>query len=315
MRNATEAWRLVNAPGLPDLGFAIRTPNAGYCSVVANGTKWRSNRRMAKIVGSRATSARTAAKQRLLSFIHVDTSPVGTRKPAPTPTRGSVVWAGGSPAAVAPSPKVHQQLGYKLASAKGDLRAGREVLDPVKLFKLSNIKILADSAAQREMSTGPVTDRPKVESVPAREANVSLEKPTAPSSDAHAQDTLEFTTWSSHLIVRRGISSKVLGPLAEYLGLSKADVADFLDLDRGTAHRRAQADQPLPTYAAEGLLRLLEIDRMARDVFATDEDVTGWLHKPHPMLDDQTPLVAAKTSFGAEKVKELLTAMKWGGVL
>lgn len=278
---------------------------------------------MAKTVGSRATSDRTAAKQRLLSYIHVDDSPVGARMPAPAPapaptrdsTGGTVIWAGGTPASVATSFIVDKRTGYANEFVQGEVHTisvdGRQI----ELVNVSKIKKRsATSATQRGMGIGAATHRLIVEA-PFLDVSVSVAKPAAPSSETPAQDTLEFTTWSSHLIVRRGISSKVLGPLAEYLGLGKADVADFLDLDRGTAHRRAQADQPLPTYAAEGMLRLLEIDRMARDVFATDEDVTGWLHKPHPMLDDQTPLEAAKTSFGAERVKELLTAMKWGGVL
>ena len=32
------------------------------------------------------------------------------------------------------------------------------------------------------------------------------------------------------------------------------------------------------------------------------------------MLDGETPLRAAKTSFGAQRVKEILNAIKYGGV-
>jgi len=128
---------------------------------------------------------------------------------------------------------------------------------------------------------------------------------------------LQTETWSNfaaHLVVKQGISSKLLVPLGEFLGLNKAELADFLELDRGTIHRRIQMEHPLPSHAAESVLRLLELDRMAKDTFATDEDAAGWMRKSHPMLAGETPLEAAKTSFGAERVKEILIALKLGGV-
>lgn len=134
-------------------------------------------------------------------------------------------------------------------------------------------------------------------------------------SDANEPEGMVIGNARAHQIVKRGISSRALEPLADYLGLGKGDVADYLDLDRGTAHRRATKDMPLPDHAAEGVLRLLELDQMAKATFATEADAAGWLRAPHPMLDGDTPLAAAKTSFGAERVKEILVALKWGGVV
>lgn len=119
----------------------------------------------------------------------------------------------------------------------------------------------------------------------------------------------------AHQIVKRGISSKALDPLGDYLGLGKGVVADYLDLDRSTTHRLASKDKPLPAHAAEGVLRLLELDQLACDTFETDAAAATWLRKPHAMLDGDTPLEAAKTSYGTERVKEILNAVKWGGVV
>lgn len=115
-------------------------------------------------------------------------------------------------------------------------------------------------------------------------------------------------------LLKRGISSKAIGPVGEFLGVGKAEVADMLDIDRGTVARWAAKDQPLPTYAAEGLLRLLELDQMAVDTFETEDEARNWLRKPHPMLEGDVPLSAAKTSYGAQRVKDILTAVKYGGV-
>lgn len=73
------------------------------------------------------------------------------------------------------------------------------------------------------------------------------------------------------------------------------------------------AGRNLPAHMAETLLRLLEIHDMAADIFATKEAASAWLREPHPMLDNERPLDAAKTSAGAQAVKNLLTSTKYGG--
>lgn len=139
-------------------------------------------------------------------------------------------------------------------------------------------------------------------------------------SDAEFGDLVHVTPFKitnglAYQIVKRGISSRALGPLSEFLGLGKGVVAEYLDLDRGTANRRASKDQPLPTHAAESVLRLLELDQMAADTFETEAESSGWLRKPHPMLDGETPLECAKSSYGAQRVKDILLAIKYGGVV
>lgn len=139
-------------------------------------------------------------------------------------------------------------------------------------------------------------------------------------SDTDFSDTphltpIKITNNLAYQIVKRGISSRALGPLSEFLGLGKGVVAEYLDLDRGTANRRASKDQPLPTHAAESVLRLLELDQMAADTFETEVESADWLRKPHPMLEGETPLECAKSSYGAQRVKDILLAIKYGGVL
>ena len=118
-----------------------------------------------------------------------------------------------------------------------------------------------------------------------------------------------------HRVIKQGISSRVMEPVSQYLGLGKGALAEFMDLDRGTAMRLAAKGQLLPPHAAETLLRLLEIHDMAADVFETEEDVLAWLRVPHPLLEGESPLAAARTSYGAANVKNLLMATKYGGVV
>lgn len=147
------------------------------------------------------------------------------------------------------------------------------------------------------------------------------DKPGRPSR-VHRKSAVEIVTIPDHLsarqayvIVKLGIPSRSLEPLSDHLGIGKGAAAGVLGMDRATAHRKVAKDDVLPTYAAESMLRLLELDAMARDTFETDEEAAAWLRQPHPMLDGETPLDCAKSGFGAERVKDILNAVKYGGVV
>lgn len=51
------------------------------------------------------------------------------------------------------------------------------------------------------------------------------------------------------------------------------------------------------------------------EFFDTDEEAAAWLTQPHPMLDGKTPLDCAKSDSGAERVKDILNSIKYGGVV
>jgi putative toxin-antitoxin system antitoxin component (TIGR02293 family) len=160
---------------------------------------------------------------------------------------------------------------------------------------------LATRAEAREQVWSYIVDTPKASATPVRVVAEGK--------------LLALNSSSAWRIVKNGISSKAIGPLSDYLGVGKGQVVDYLDLDRTTVSRRAAKDQLLPMHSAEGVLRLLELDEMASDTFESEEDAANWLRRPHPMLDGESPLEATKTSFGAQRAKDILVAVKYGGVV
>ena len=134
-------------------------------------------------------------------------------------------------------------------------------------------------------------------------------------SDAVHGPELAFSNERALRILKRGISSQVIAPLSDYLAIGKGELVGMLDMDRTTALRRAGKDLPLPTHSAENVLRLLELKDIARDTFESEDAALGWLRRPHPMLDGESPLESAKTSFGSRRVKDILVAIKHGGVV
>jgi putative toxin-antitoxin system antitoxin component (TIGR02293 family) len=124
-----------------------------------------------------------------------------------------------------------------------------------------------------------------------------------------------FSADRSHRIVKRGVSSRLLEPLAQYLGLGTGEVAEYLGMVRRAALRKASSDEILPLHAAESMLRLLELHRLAEDTFETSHEADAWMRKPHPMLEGEAPLDCVKSAFGAQRVKDMLLALKHGGVV
>lgn len=120
---------------------------------------------------------------------------------------------------------------------------------------------------------------------------------------------------TAHCIVRQGIPSRSLVALGEYLGIGKGALAELVDLDRATAFRKVAVEKPLPMHAAESVLRLLELNQLAEDTFETPEEAAAWLRRGHPMLGGESPLDWARTAYGAERVKEILIAVKYGGAV
>ncbi|RZJ85440.1 MAG: DUF2384 domain-containing protein [Massilia sp.] len=49
---------------------------------------------------------------------------------------------------------------------------------------------------------------------------------------------------------------------------------------------------------------------LTRSIFQTTKDADSWLRSPHPMLGGATPLDAAATPEGAERVRALLIAIQ-----
>lgn len=124
-----------------------------------------------------------------------------------------------------------------------------------------------------------------------------------------------FPAATAHEILRRGVPGRALLALGDYLGVGKTVLADLVGMDRTTASRRVASDQRIPTHAAERVLRLLELQNLAEDTFETSEAASAWMRRGHEMLEGETPMEWAKSGYGAQRVRELLVALRFGGVV
>ncbi|WP_332751208.1 antitoxin Xre/MbcA/ParS toxin-binding domain-containing protein [Hydrogenophaga sp.] len=106
------------------------------------------------------------------------------------------------------------------------------------------------------------------------------------------------------------VSAMALRTLAERLeaNQTKAHSFNFCVPAESTQSAASSQDEE------SSLPSLQEVERMAADTFETRADAAQWLRSPHPMFAGQSPLQVAQTEKGAERVKAMLTAIKYGGV-
>lgn len=116
-------------------------------------------------------------------------------------------------------------------------------------------------------------------------------------------------------IITRGVSGAILEPLGEYLDLTPSALASLVGLDLRTAQRTAITGHKLALPVTECVLRLLEMNQLALDVFDSDETALAWLNRPHAMLEGRAPFDWARSAYGSERVKEILIATKHGGAV
>lgn len=84
--------------------------------------------------------------------------------------------------------------------------------------------------------------------------------------------------------------------------------------DIGVPMDVAKGEMP-PTRDLTHAPRPLELESWAQEAFATEEEASDWLRQPHPLLDGKAPLDCAKSSAGARRVRDILMAIKHGGVV
>ncbi len=138
---------------------------------------------------------------------------------------------------------------------------------------------------------------------------------TVPAATAGGRITYRFSAGVADALVRTGLKPIVIDELAKASHLQPADLQRFAGVDRTTVKRRADKGQTLSDEAAVKTLTAAELVGQATEVFGSVEDASRWLTTPHPLLQDETPMQRARTPWGLARVREVLVALRYGGVV
>jgi putative toxin-antitoxin system antitoxin component (TIGR02293 family) len=113
------------------------------------------------------------------------------------------------------------------------------------------------------------------------------------------------------LAVRHRLPLVALKGLAE-AGLSQQEIERFV-IPQRTRRHRADKKQPLTIEESDRAVRLLRIQTVAEDTFASKEKANIWLRRPLAELNGETPLDIAQTEAGARVIETVLAKIAWGG--
>ena len=116
-------------------------------------------------------------------------------------------------------------------------------------------------------------------------------------------------------LIRSGVRAGKIAELVVLFGLHrKEELSRALNVNSVSLWRWARDDKALPGATVEQILRTMQLQLFATDVFGDLEQARKWLHKPHPSLQDMSPADYADNEFGAQKVRGMLAGLKYGGV-
>ena len=116
-------------------------------------------------------------------------------------------------------------------------------------------------------------------------------------------------------VIRQGVRAGRVSDLVALLGYDKKEeLGRTLNANNTSLWRWERDDKLLPVAIVEQLLRTMQLQLFATEVFGTVVAARKWLHASHPALEGMTPTEYANNEFGAQKVKGMLAGLKYGSV-
>ncbi len=116
------------------------------------------------------------------------------------------------------------------------------------------------------------------------------------------------------LVLGASIPSRVVVEASAALAVPQSRVLDALGLREATFYRRLQAGKPIAAEKNERLVRLAEFAGLAASAFGDEEKGGRWLTVPNIALGGAAPLDMLGSSYGAERVRQALSVIEYGGV-
>ncbi len=116
-------------------------------------------------------------------------------------------------------------------------------------------------------------------------------------------------------LVQAGAPVEAVTALAALLNMGAVESYGVLGVDKSTVSRWSQASKCAPPAVTEQLLRVLDLAATAATVFGSMEAGLQWLRRSHPVFLGRAPLAYANNEFAARRVREVLVAIRFGGVV
>ena len=112
-------------------------------------------------------------------------------------------------------------------------------------------------------------------------------------------------------LVSHGLPKNALKSSVAYICLSNEDRKQLLYRIIPEATYKRRRDK-LNAEESGRIERLARIYATTQYVWNSDDDARAFLHTPHPLLQDRTPLDVSMTELGARRVEEVLWQLYYG---
>ncbi len=111
-------------------------------------------------------------------------------------------------------------------------------------------------------------------------------------------------------IVERRLATSIIKRLST-LGLERSEIDAVVIPSRTLQHRRSRREK-LTMGESDRVLRVVRVLSLTESIYGSRERALAWLRRPHPRLDERTPLSLLKTDTGSRIVEEMLIQIDEG---
>jgi putative toxin-antitoxin system antitoxin component (TIGR02293 family) len=115
------------------------------------------------------------------------------------------------------------------------------------------------------------------------------------------------------LTTRKGLPAAILVSFARHYHITLKHAYRLAGVSTATADRKIRLRENLALAVSERLTRIAQIEAEAIDVLGNEVTARRWLDTPNAMLGGEPPLEMVDTGHGAEAVRRLLGAIRYGG--
>lgn len=142
----------------------------------------------------------------------------------------------------------------------------------------------------------------------------ATEKPARQAFNEFRRQVITSSPQQMIHLIRNGASAYAYAGVAEFLELSRSNLARVIGVSESTMERKIKSNSVLGPAESERLVRVVKVEAEAEQVFGSSELAKQWLQKANRSLG-ATPLALLDTETGANEVRKVLTAIAYGGVI
>jgi len=112
--------------------------------------------------------------------------------------------------------------------------------------------------------------------------------------------------------VKGGLPPTIVDQGAEYLGVSKSEFADMLQMSSSSLSRWTRGKMVMPQAESDRVARVARVTLIVEDALGSHEDAVEWLNSTIPALGNVKPLAMLGSDSGVKIVEDLLVRAQAG---